>query len=160
MWTLQAGRCRDVRIKSSGFTLFEVLLVFVVVALIIGGVSASIQRKSSAYSLKATALVMASRFRDARFAAVTRGLDSVATIDVTRRRIRFSDRIPVLSLDPTIGLSVTAADSERRSPTQAGVRFFPNGSSTGATIVLKRERHLYEVRINWLTGRVSTRPRR
>jgi general secretion pathway protein H len=38
----------------------------------------------------------------------------------------------------------------------AGVRFFPNGSSTGATIDLRTERQAYEVRINWLTGRVST----
>ena len=34
-------------------------------------------------------------------------------------------------------LSVTAADSERTSPRNAGIRFFPNGSSSGATIQLK-----------------------
>ena len=155
--TLQAGRCPIERIGSAGFTLLELLVVFVVIALIIAGVSASLQRKSGAYSIKATAFVMASRFRDARVAAITRGIDSVATIDVARRRIRFYDRGPVLKIDPTISLKVTAADSERRSPSQAGVRFFPNGSSTGATIVLKREKQVYEVRINWLTGRVSTR---
>jgi len=54
-------------------------------------------------------------------------------------------------------MSVTAADSERLSPVTAGLRYFPNGSSTGATIEFQAERQGYEVRINWLTGRVSVR---
>ncbi len=53
-------------------------------------------------------------------------------------------------------MEVTAADSEKRSPSIAGIRFYPNGSSTGGTIDLKMEGRAYEIRVNWLTGRVST----
>jgi general secretion pathway protein H len=84
------------------------------------------------------------------------GKESVATIDIGERVIRFSDGRPPVELHKSITMAVTGADSERRSPLMGGVRFFPNGSSTGATIDLKSERQAYEIRINWLTGRVST----
>jgi general secretion pathway protein H len=84
------------------------------------------------------------------------GMDRVAVIDVAQRAIEFGNGIPPLLFSRSIDLDVVAADSERRSPSSAAIRFFPNGSSTGGTINLKSKGNAYEIRVNWLTGRVST----
>jgi len=141
---------------AAGFTLFELLVVMVILGMAVVAVSAVYRKPSAGIQLKAAARLTASRLRDLRASAMATGRERVAMIDVGGRRIRFSDGRAPVDLDRSITVAVTAADSEKPSKSVAGVRFFPNGSSTGATIELRSERQGYEVRINWLTGRVST----
>lgn len=141
---------------QSGFTVFELLIVMVIAAMAAASVLVLYRAPSAHTELRSAALLTASRFRDLRAAAMATGTQRTASIDVERRVIRYADSRPPLRISPSIAITVTAADSERQSPTAAGVRYFPNGSSTGATIAFHSERQAYEVRINWLTGRVST----
>jgi general secretion pathway protein H len=141
---------------NAGFTLFELLVVMVIMGMAIVAVSALYRSPSAGVQLKAATQLAASRLRDLRAAALTTGGERSATIDVNARVIRFGDGRPPLQLARSISLAVTGAESERRAKGMAGVRFFPNGSSTGATIQLRSERQAYEIRINWLTGRVSS----
>ncbi len=141
---------------EAGFTLIELLAVMVVLGMAMVAVSALYRAPSSGVQLRAAAQLAASRLRDLRVAALTSGSERVATIDVNGRVIRFSDGRAPLQLARSIAVAVTGAESERRAQGMSGVRFFPNGSSTGATIQLRSQRQGYEVRINWLTGRVST----
>jgi general secretion pathway protein H len=135
------------------------LVVMVVVTITIGALSSLYRSPSSGAQVRAAALLAASRLRDLRVAAMTTGSERVATIDAEGRTIRFGDGREPLALSQSIAMEITAADSERRTTTTTtttGVRFFPNGSSSGATITMSMERQAYEVRVNWLTGRVST----
>jgi general secretion pathway protein H len=141
---------------EAGFTLFEMLAVLIVIALSATAVTVIYRKPSPELRVKSAAFVAASRFRDLRASAIVSGVERSANIDVDRRIIRYGDGLSPFVLDPAIVLDVIAAEGERRSETTAGLRFFPDGSSTGATITLKLEAHAYEVRINWLTGRVST----
>jgi general secretion pathway protein H len=127
----------------------------VILAMAMVAVSALYRSPSGGVQVKAAALQTASRLRDLRAAAMTTASERLAMIDVNGRAIRFSDGRPILQLDRSIALRVTAADSVSGNAA-AGVRFFPNGSSSGATISLKSKGQAYEVRVNWLTGRVST----
>jgi general secretion pathway protein H len=152
----QAG-CSGRRARcDAGFTLFELLAVMVVLGMAIVAVSTFSRSPSAGLQVKAAAQLAASRLRDLRASALTTGSERSASIDVDRRIIRFSDGRAPLQLARSIAVAVTGAESERRAKGLAGVRFFPNGSSTGATIQFRSERQAYEVRINWLTGRVST----
>lgn len=141
----------------SGFTVLELLVVMVVVTVAASSVLVLYRQPSASTEVKSAALVTASRFRDLRALAVNTGTQRVAHIDVARRAISYGDGRAPLHINRAISMSVTAADSERLSPVTAGLRYFPNGSSTGATIEFQAERQGYEVRINWLTGRVSVR---
>lgn len=141
---------------EAGFTLFEMLAVLVIVALTAGAISMLYRTPSSDAQLKTASLMAASRLRDIRSGAMISGTDRVAVIDVVSKSIEFSNGISPLKLPLSIDLDVMSADSERLSPTAAGIRFFPNGSSTGGTINLRSRDKAYEIRINWLTGRVSS----
>jgi general secretion pathway protein H len=148
-------RPAHMRPGEAGFTLFEMLVVMTIVAMTMASMSLLYRTPSGASLAKSTALLTASRLRDLRAVAMSTGSERFAEIAPAARVLNFSDGRPAVRLDPSIEIAVTAADSERRSPGTAGIRFFPNGSSTGATITLKSDRQSYEVRVNWLTGRVS-----
>jgi len=143
---------------DAGFTLFEMLAVMVIVGMMVAALSAAYRPASSPLEVKAAAQLLASRLRDLRTSAISSGSDRIAAIDVDRHTLLVNDGRQPVSINPTISISVTGADSERRSPSTAGIRFFPNGSSTGATIKLISERQAFEIRVNWLTGRISTIP--
>lgn len=141
---------------QAGFTLFEVLAVMVVLVIMVAALSTVVRPRSGTLEVKTAAMLTASRLRDLRSSAIAAGKDRLATIDVGDGMVQFNDGRAPVALQRGIAVAVTGADSERRSPTTAGIRFFPNGSSTGATIKLSSERQVYEIRVNWLTGRVST----
>lgn len=153
---LRAGSKSKDYSGEAGFTLFEMLAVLVIVALTAGAISMLYRTPSSDAQLKTASLMAASRLRDIRSGAMISGTDRVAVIDVVSKSIEFSNGISPLKLPLSIDLDVMSADSERLSPTAAGIRFFPNGSSTGGTINLRSRDKAYEIRINWLTGRVSS----
>jgi general secretion pathway protein H len=154
---LRAGNKRSIGARSdAGFTLFEMLAVLVIVAMTTAAISALYRTPSGASQVKTAALLAASHLRDLRSGAMTTGSETVAEIDTANRILSFGARISPIQLSPSVELEVTSADSERRSDSISGIRFFPNGASTGGAILFKSKGAAYELRINWLTGRVST----
>ena len=140
---------------EAGFTLVELLAVMSIMAMLLVAVANIYRAPSPRAEVKAAATLIAARMRDLRASAMTAGDDRRAVIDVDGRAVSFSDGRPPLQLSRKVELTVTGAESETSSATEAGVRFFPNGSSSGGTIKIQSEGQKYEVRVNWLTGRVS-----
>jgi general secretion pathway protein H len=62
--------------------------------------------------------------------------------------------VPPFRIAETIGIASETSAGERHGEKVAGIRFFPNGTSTGGKVRLETGRQVYEVRVNWLTGRV------
>ena len=139
----------------AGFTLMELLAVMMVASLAIGAISVAYRAPSPGVQLKTLAHVTASRLRDLRAAAMAARAERVATIDTARRVMAFGDARAPLEIRRGIAVSVTSADDETAAA-RANIRFYPNGSSSGATIAFRSGGQAYEVRVNWLTGRVST----
>ena len=109
-------------------------------------------------SLKATAFAIAAKLREARVNAVSRRRQQVVLIDIRRRKMTQNGVSKMEKIAPNTELKVFSAADERISRDIAGVRFFPNGSSTGATLRLIRNDQKYDVRVDWLTGRVAVVP--
>ena len=141
---------------QAGFTLVELLAVMMVATLTIGAISALYRSPSPGAQVKTLANLTASRLRDLRASAMAARTERVATIDTAKRLLRFNDGRAPLKLDRVVGVTVTAADDEVIAPSAANIRFYPNGSSSGATVAFRSKGQGYEVRVNWLTGRVST----
>lgn len=148
----------QMRTNQDGFTLLELLAVMVIIVLATSAVTLSLRPGSGPSGLKASAQQAAAYFRTARAGAINKRVENVVIIDTRRRQIRSKNAVKPLEISSSINLVITAADNERRAGDIVGIRFFPNGSSTGGTLLLKRDQLGYEIRVNWLTGHVSVKP--
>ena len=148
------ARCRTI---EAGFTLVETVVVVAVLAVLVGAVAHFASTRDTSANLNATTQLIAAKLRDARNAAIRRRRQHDVFFDVATRRVWADRGDPALQIDGRIRLSVTAARPVRATKTIASVRFYPNGSASGATVQLLTKSQANEVRINWLTGRVSTK---
>jgi general secretion pathway protein H len=140
--------------RQHGFTLVEILAVLVVLAIAAGLASARLGARHGGEVLQAAAYELASRCRAARVGAIRRGSDQTLVIDMATRLVTAGENVPPLRIAETISIFSETSATERRSRDVVGIRFLPNGASTGGKVRLEAGRQAYEVRVNWLTGRV------
>lgn len=147
-----------IRVRAGGFTLLElvVALSIAAIALLIIPGSATALRDSMQYRAAVSDVLGA--LRDTRIHAMKTGRDAVLTIDLESRRIEVSS--VSRSLPDSIEIGFIVADREREA-TRGSIRFYPDGSSTGGSIVLRRQSgDGVRLRVDWLIGRVTQEPLR
>jgi general secretion pathway protein H len=142
------------RSRRDGFTLVELLAVLVLLAIAAGVAAAHLASRQGGEALQAAAHELASRCRAARAAAIRQARERTVSIDMAGRLVTAGGGIAPLRIADTIAVSSETSASEQQAGGIAGIRFFPNGASTGGKVRFQTGRQAYEVRVNWLTGRV------
>ncbi len=104
--------------------------------------------------LKAAARRTAGSLRLAREIAVAEGRDASWVLDIEQHRYRIQGDHRGGSLPGGLDLELVAAEQEMQSEGVGAIRFYPDGSSTGGRVILKRGDAGYQVGVNWLTGRI------
>jgi general secretion pathway protein H len=137
-----------------GFTLLEVLVVIALMAIVSSLTAPMAVRTTSGSEAQVSARQVAATLRKSRSQAIIENRDLVVTVDVDDRSIRIDDRAAA-TLPDSLGLRVYAARSEQQDGGTAGIRFFPDGSSTGGEIIVEDAKAAYHVQIEWLTGQVA-----
>lgn len=138
---------------QAGFTLLELLVVLVILALSATAVM-SIGRSSLESARVRSFLVEAeAMFRDARTAAIETRAQTAVTIDTKGRRLSMSDGSRMLEMPK--GVSLDAKVAVPKDGGLPAVRFFPSGASTGGQLTFNFRGRSYGLRINWLTGRAD-----
>lgn len=140
---------------QAGFTLVELLAVLVVLALVAGLAATQLGTRYGGAALEAAAHEIASRCRTVRAAAIRQAESRAVVIDIASRVVTGGTDMPSFKIPPTINITFEGSAGERQGQRIAGIRFFPNGASTGGKFRLETGRQAYEVRVNWLTGRVA-----
>lgn len=143
------------RTRQAGFTLVELLAVLVVLALVVGLAATQLGTRHGGAALEAAAHEIASRCRAARAAAIRQAASRTVVIDMGRRTVTAGNDVPPFTIPDTVSVTSETSVAEQQGRTVAGIRFFPNGASTGGRVRLETGRQAYEVRVNWLTGRVA-----
>lgn len=143
----------DHRAPESGFTLIEVLVVLVILALAMAVVVPAIG-KGVGGSLDDAARDVQLALRKARSEAVMAQRSTAVLLDVEGKKFRLERSARQVSLPESIALNARVAESELKDGV-AGIRFFPDGSSTGGAFSLARGDSHMSVNVDWLTGRVS-----
>jgi len=137
--------------STSGFTLVELMVVMVIIALVMGLVATSLSSSiSSAQARAATRKVVAS-LRYTRARAIIDKTEKVFLVNTAERSYEAPGR-KLVTLPEGVDVTIVTARSELTSEDVAGIRFFPDGGSTGGYVELTVNEREYRINVAWLTG--------
>ncbi len=139
---------------SRGFTLVEILIVLVIIALVLALVGSSLSRGISGAEMRTSASKLAASLRYTRTRAILKKQEMVLLIDTENASYQAPDR-PKVNLPEGMRVELTTARSELTSETVGGIRFYPDGGSTGGHILLDANGRIYRINVTWLTGEAS-----
>lgn len=150
MPTLATGS-RLNRRAISGFTLLEILVVLTMAALLMAVVVPAIS-KGLGQSLNDVARELHIGLRKARADAVTQQQSVRFAVDLEEKSYASGTRVRTLPSD--FELIARVAENEVQGQ-QAGIRFYPDGSSSGGRIGVSEAQTTLWLEVDWLTGRVQ-----
>ena len=139
---------------EAGFTLFELVVVFVILGLVLALFVTRISGPSPGLTLRASANELAAGLREARSAAIVRNRAVLVEIDAGHRNWRGVDgKVKLFPANAAVGIVLSDGDVSRDGI--AAIRFEPDGSSTGGRVDIAAGSQRLAVAINWITGRVT-----
>jgi general secretion pathway protein H len=139
---------------GQGFTLIELIVALGIMAL---GVSVALpyfQGTRAGQHLRASAYEIAGQLRAARATAQARNIDQAVILDVASRRMWLDGSETRRALPPRMAVDVEVPVAEQLAADVVRVRFFADGSASGAKLVLRDGGRRATVSVNWLTGDV------
>ena len=138
-----------------GFTLLEMVCVVAVIAMLAAVLLPLIPRQTSRSRLEAYAVQTATLLKADRSAAIRRRSDVAPLVDATTRSIHSGATAAVISIPEDVHFDALLPQTCRQRAALSTISFFADGMSCGGTIALSRLDTGYEVRVNWLTGRIE-----
>jgi general secretion pathway protein H len=139
---------------AKGFTLVEVMVVMVIAAIALALVGTSISRSISGAEMRTAARKVAASLRYTRTHAILKKSEQVFLVDTELLTYQAPDREPV-ELPEGMEVELNTARSELTSETAGGIRFYPDGGSTGGNVRLEANGRIYKINVAWLTGEAS-----
>jgi general secretion pathway protein H len=143
---------------GAGFTLVELLVVLTLLALLLAAVPPVLSAVAPRLQLSATTRALADDLRASRLAAAEDAVETVLTLDLARRRYRHGPDARERALPDGIGIEIVEAAAAERDLDRAGIRFYPDGSSSGGRVAVSHGTRRMFVSVDWLTGRVEIAP--
>ena len=144
---------RDPDRRRSGFTLIEVAVVLVILALAYALAAPAFSNVFAAARLDGAARRLVTALREARSTAIVTGMELRFTFDPGARGWRFADRRNAVV--DRVSLEVETPPAARNSDGSVWIGFYPDGRSTGGRVVLRSGERRRSVDVHWLTGHVS-----
>lgn len=143
------------RASERGFTLLEMVGVLALIAMMAAVLLPFIPHHTSRSRLQAYALQAASLLKADRNTAIRRGMDVATLVDATGRSIRSGATADVVRIPDDVRFEALLPQTCNRRQALSTISFFASGMSCGGAIALTRLDAGYEIRVNWLTGRIE-----
>lgn len=148
------------RKTQSGFTLLELLVVLTIAGLLATIVPPLYSKAVPGARLKSTAREFAVSLREARDRAVNanRPVNLMLIAEPPSYAIdnavavRLPNGVHIAAYDYFTAGNETLADSGAASSENAMIRFYPDGSSSGAVMKVSNNGTAYRIDVSWLTG--------
>jgi general secretion pathway protein H len=142
-----------------GFTLLEMVCVLAIIALLAAVLLPFIPHETSRSRLQAYALQTAALLKTDRSAAMRRQASVATLVDAEARAIRSGASRAAVRIPDDVRFDALLPQTCGRQAALSTISFFANGTSCGGAITLTRFDVGYEIRVNWLTGRIEVTPR-
>jgi general secretion pathway protein H len=146
-------------VGEGGFTLLEMVCVLAIIALLAAVLLPFVPHETSRSRLQAYALQAAALLKADRDAAITRRTSVATLVDADARAIRSGASRAAIAIPADVRFDALLPQTCRQRAALSTISFFSNGTSCGGTIALTRFDTGYEIRVNWLTGRIEVVPR-
>ena len=139
---------------AAGFTLLEILVVLAILGFSIVLLVGYRPPWSRGFDVDTIAAELASQLRLVRSEAIAGNRTIAMEFDLASHRYRVGSTAPQ-PLPTALSIELLTIAGERQGAAAGGIRFNPDGSSTGGRIVLDDRSRRVAVGVDWLTGRVS-----
>jgi general secretion pathway protein H len=140
--------------RAPGFTLLEVLVVLVIIAMATTLAAMVLSGGLDGMRLRSSSKEIAAQLRYTRTQAIATGMPQRFTIDPRGHRWRAAGnrhgRIP-----PSLGVDFIGAREVQPRAGEGGILVFPDGASTGGRVRLSVKRAAWRIDVSWLTGEVT-----
>lgn len=140
--------------KHRGFSLLELLVVLVIVALMATVVGVSISRSISGAEVRSASRDLTAALRYTRGQAILTRSEKTLSVDVEKREYQAPDK-PVVTIPEDLTIRLLTAQTEQTGESAGTIRFFPDGSSTGGKVTLAAGEREWVVTVGWLTGEIG-----
>ena len=146
-------------VAERGFTLLEIVCVLAIIALLAAVLLPFIPQQTSRSRLQAYALQAATLLKADRNAAIRDRTNVATVVDAQARAIRSGASRAVIRIPDDVRFDALLPQTCRQRTALSTIDVFANGTSCGGTIALTRFDAGFEIRVNWLTGRIEIVPR-
>lgn len=140
--------------RTPGFTLLEVLVVLVIIAMATTFAAMALSGGLDGMRLRSSTKEIAAQLRYTRTQAIATGMPQRFSIDPRGHRWQGPDnrhgKIP-----SSLGVEFIGAREVQPRAGEGGILFFPDGASTGGRVQLSVKRAVWRVDVSWLTGEVT-----
>jgi len=142
------------RRRASGFTLIELMAVLVLLALAMTAVTFSFSKSLQSAKIRGASRDLVAALRYTRGQAIVKGKQEVLLLNLDDNSYNAPGKNSI-KLPKGMGLRLTTAESELTGGNSGGIRFFPDGSSTGGHISVFQGQREWRVNVAWLTGDIA-----
>lgn len=140
-------------INNKGFSLVEILVVMVLLAVIAGFVSSNMFDSLKKAKIRAVSKDLVSALRYTRGQAVIKHEQKVITFNVRDKTYK-APKKKTVQIPDEIEINVYTASSDIIDDNIGSIRFFSDGSSTGGWVKLTHGEKIWKINVNWLTGEI------
>lgn len=137
-----------------GFSLLELVVVMVMIALLFTVVALSVSRSVSGAEIRNAAREVVAGLRHTRGQAIIQRQQQVFNVDVDAKSWQAAGEDSV-QIPEGMDITINTARSELTGERAGGIRFYPDGASTGGSVVLTIDQREWHVTVGWLTGEIG-----
>ncbi|GGM20915.1 type II secretion system protein H [Pseudomonas asuensis] len=143
----------QVQAQQRGFTLLELIVVVILIAIGLTLVSFGVTRGLDSARAREAGRDLTLALRAVRTQAITTGQTATLNFDLANQRYQRPGQNPQ-TLPKGMRMRVTTA-ADLSTGRKTAIAFFPDGSSTGGNVRLEKDGRAWRVDIAWLTGTVK-----
>ena len=141
--------------SPGGFSLIELLIALVLLVAALALAPPYFSKGLSTAEFKSSVRLVAAGLRSAQSQAIARNQEKLFILDVDKHQFSFGAKSPPTKLPSSLTLTLKTAESEQISESEGGIRFFPDGSSTGGAITVASDTSALNLSVDWITGKVE-----